>query len=75
MSASTSNSNHSNALGGGDLVSRLAAHADISFAQFLDPLECMTLLYVCLQSGAQGRCMSAQDLPERSNVSVEAGDL
>jgi len=71
MSASTSNSNH----GGGDLVSRLAAHNDISFAQFLDPLECMTLLYVCLQSGAQGRCVSAQDLPERSNGSVEAGDL
>lgn len=47
MSASTaSNSNHSNALDAGALFSRLAAQSDISFAQFLKPLECMTLLYV-----------------------------
>ena len=46
MSASTSNSNHSNAVSASTLFSRLAAQSDISFAQFLKPLECMTLLYV-----------------------------
>ena len=46
MSASTNSSNKPNATGASALFSRLAANADVTFAQFLSPLECLTLLYV-----------------------------